>query len=67
MREGKLSDRESSGREEKKMGTLDPSGKIYMKATSCRYVSKKWERGLNKREMGETKQAKEQFRTSLEL
>ena len=68
MSEGKLSDRESSGREEKRVGTLDPSGKTYMKAASRRWcVLKKWERGLNKRELGEMKEAKEQFRTSLEL
>ena len=68
MCEGKLSDRESSGREEKKVGMLDPSGKTYMKAAARWWcVSKKWEQGLNKRAMGGTKEAKEQFRTSLEL
>ena len=65
MREGKLLDREC-GREEKKVGMWDPSGKTYMKAASRRWcVSKKWERGLKKREMSEKKEAKEQFRTSL--
>ena len=39
MREGKLSDRESGGREERMVGTWDPFGETYMKAASRQWYT----------------------------